>query len=183
MRLWDMIDIMTTRHALLPTRLGDLVAVLDEAQSGEGSVLIGLYFPGHWTLPDGADHGLEVEVGAEPVLAAVAQQLQEYLDGTRADFDLPYELRGGEHHRRIWELLERIPYGQTVSYGDLARETGGAAQAVGRAVGANPVSIIVPCHRVIGADGSITGYGGGLDRKRALLALEEPDAEDRGALF
>lgn len=178
-----MIDIMTTRHALLPTRLGELVAVLDEAQSGDGSVLVGLYFPGHWTLPDGAEHGPEVEVTAEPVLVALAQQLREYLDGTRTDFDIPYELRGGEHHRRIWEVLERIPYGQTVSYGDLARETGGAAQAVGRAVGANPVSIIVPCHRVIGAGGSITGYAGGLDRKRALLSLEEPDAEDRGALF
>ena len=151
-----MIDPMTTRHALLPTSLGDLTAVVDEASGGGGAVLVGLYFPGHWTLPDGADHGPQVELVGE---------------------------RGGTHHRQVWALLERIPYGQTVTYGDLARETGGAAQAVGRAVGANPISIVVPCHRVIGADGSITGYAGGLDRKRTLLALEEPSAGERDALF
>ncbi|QBF46987.1 methylated-DNA--[protein]-cysteine S-methyltransferase [Janibacter limosus] len=178
-----MIDIMTTRHARLPTRLGELTAVLDEACTGEGPVLIGLYFPGHWTLPEGADHGPEVAPTAEPVLGKLAAQLEEYLAGERRDFDIPIELRGGEHHQHVWALLEQIPHGETVSYGDLARETGSAAQAVGRAVGANPISILVPCHRVIGADGSITGYAGGLDRKRALLALEEPPAEDRGALF
>lgn len=174
---------MTTRHATLATRLGDLTAVVDEARSGSGARVIGLYFPGHWTLPDDADHGSRVEVDDEPVLVALRQQLEEYLAGRRRDFDVEYELRGTEHHRRIWGLLERIPYGQTVTYGDLATATGGAAQAVGRAVGANPVSIVVPCHRVVGADGSITGYAGGLDRKRALLALEEPTAQERDALF
>ncbi len=178
-----MIDPMTTRHALLPTSLGDLTAVVDEASGGGGAVLVGLYFPGHWTLPDGADHGPQVELGDEPLLAALADELREYLAGERTDFDVAYELRGGTHHRQVWALLERIPYGQTVTYGDLARETGGAAQAVGRAVGANPISIVVPCHRVIGADGSITGYAGGLDRKRTLLALEEPSAGERDALF
>ena len=178
-----MIDPMTTRHALLPTSLGDLTAVVDEASGGGGAVLVGLYFPGHWTLPDGADHGPQVELGDEPLLAALADELREYLAGERTDFDVAYELRGGTHPRQVWALLERIPYGQTATYGDLARETGGAAQAVGRAVGANPISIVVPCHRVIGADGSITGYAGGLDRKRTLLALEEPSAGERDALF
>lgn len=148
---------MTTRHARISTSLGELTAVVDDARDGGGTALIGLYFPGHWTLPDGADHGPRVDVA--------------------------YELRGGSHHQQVWALLERIPYGQTVTYGDLAAATGGAAQAVGRAVGANPISIVVPCHRVIGADGSITGFAGGLDRKRALLALEEPSASERGALF
>lgn len=174
---------MTTRHARISTSLGELTAVVDDARDGGGAALIGLYFPGHWALPNGADHGPRVDVAEEPVVAALADQLREYLAGERRDVDVAYELRGGSHHQRVWALLERIPYGQTVTYGDLAAATGGAAQAVGRAVGANPISIVVPCHRVIGADGSITGYAGGLDRKRALLALEEQSASERGALF
>lgn len=174
---------MTTRHAILPTQIGDLTAVVDDARTGEGPVLVGLYFPGHWTLPDGADHGPQVAPASEPLLTALGDQIGQYLAGARTDFDVPYELHGGEHHRRIWHLLEQIPYGRTTTYGELARETGGAAQAVGRAVGANPISILVPCHRVIGADGAITGYAGGLDRKRTLLALEEPGAQERDALF
>lgn len=178
-----MIDIMTTRHATVATHLGDLTAVLDDASDRGDAVLIGLYFPGHWTLPEGVDHGPEVQLSAEPVLGRLAEQLAGYFAGDRRDFDIPLELRGGEHHRRIWDLLGQVPYGETITYGDLARETGGVAQAVGRAVGANPVSIIVPCHRVIGSDGSLTGYAGGLERKRALLALEEPTAVERDALF
>lgn len=177
-----MIETMTTRHALLPTELGDLTAVLGEAADGRGSVLVGLYFPGHWTLPDPAGFGPRTHE-QEPVLLALTRQLEEYLAGARRDFDLPLELRGGEHHRRVWERLQRIPFGETLTYGALAAELGGAAQAVGRAVGANPISVVVPCHRVVGSDGSLTGYAGGLERKRALLALEEPAAVERGALF
>ncbi len=176
-----MIDLMTTRHATLATDLGALTAVLDEHRGGP--VLTGLYFPGHWTLPDGADLGQQVPAADEPLLGDLADQLAEYLAGSRRDFDIPYELHGGDHHRQVWGLLEEIPYGTTVTYGDLAVRTGGAAQAVGRAVGANPISILVPCHRVIGADGSLTGYAGGLERKRTLLALEEPTALERDALF
>lgn len=174
---------MTTRHATIATELGDLMAVLDDAGEGPGAVLIGLYFPGHWTLPAGADLGPEVPAAGEPLLEDLTDQLASYFAGARRDFDIRYDLRGGAHHRRVWELLEEIPYGSTVTYGDLAARTGGAAQAVGRSVGANPISILVPCHRVIGADGSLTGYAGGLQRKRALLALEEPSAGDRDALF
>lgn len=174
---------MTTRHSTIATELGDLTAVLDDARQGPGPVLIGLYFPGHWTLPDGADLGPAVAAVEEPLLGRLADQLTAYFAGTRRGFDVPYELRGGDHHHRVWGLLQEIPYGATVTYGDLAERSGGAAQSVGRAVGANPISILVPCHRVIGADGSLTGYAGGLDRKRALLALEEPSATERDALF
>ena len=176
-----MIDTMSTRHALVPTGIGELTAVLDETVGG--SILVGLYFPGHWTLPDPVGFGERVGARSDPVLVALADQLEAYLAGELRDFDLPVELRGGGHHLRVWERLRRIPYGETLTYGDLAAGLGGAAQAVGRAVGANPVSIIVPCHRVIGSDGSLTGYAGGLERKRSLLALEEPSAGERDALF
>ncbi|WP_338750381.1 methylated-DNA--[protein]-cysteine S-methyltransferase [Janibacter alittae] len=171
---------MTTRHALLPTGIGELTAVL--GGTGRGTVLVGLYFPGHWTLPDPDTFGPLTE-SDEPVLTSLATQLGEYLDGERRDFDLPLDLRGGEHHGRVWERLTRIPYGETLTYGVLAAELGGAAQAIGRAVGANPISIVVPCHRVVGAGGALTGYAGGIERKRRLLALEEPAAEVRDALF
>jgi methylated-DNA-[protein]-cysteine S-methyltransferase len=176
-----MIEIMTTRHAVLTTPLGELTAVVEDGP--DGRALVGLYFPGHWTLPDPAGFGPRVPSGSDEIFERLQGELDEYLAGERRDFDIPLQLRGGEHHRRVWDLLLRIPYGETITYGDLARETGGAAQAVGRAVGANPISILVPCHRVVGSDGSITGYAGGLDRKRALLALEEPAAEERDALF
>ncbi|WP_435202500.1 methylated-DNA--[protein]-cysteine S-methyltransferase [Janibacter sp. GS2] len=174
---------MTTRHALVRTAIGELTAVLHEAPDADGSTLTGVYFPGHWTRPDPADFGERIGEGDDPVLIALAEQLADYLAGERRDFDLPLGLRGGGHHLRVWDRLTRIPYGETVTYGELATQLGGGAQAVGRAVGANPISIIVPCHRVVGSDGSLTGYAGGLERKRALLALEEPAAVERGALF
>jgi len=105
---------------------------------------------------------------------AVARQLADYFAGRRQDFDLPVDPPGTPFQRQVWAELARIPYGRTVSYGELARRVGrpAAARAVGAANGANPVPIVLPCHRVIGADGSLTGYGGGLPIKRALLALE-----------
>jgi methylated-DNA-[protein]-cysteine S-methyltransferase len=107
-------------------------------------------------------------------LAPVAGQLAEYFAQGRRDFDLPLAPRGTEFQRRVWEELARIPYGATISYAELAHRVGrsGAARAVGRANGTNPIPVILPCHRVIGADGSLTGYGGGMPLKRALLALE-----------
>ncbi len=106
--------------------------------------------------------------------ADVAVQLEEYFAGDRTGFDVPLELTGTEFQRRVWSALRDIPYGETISYGELARRVGSpaAVRAVGLANGRNPVAIIVPCHRVIGADGSLTGYGGGLDRKAWLLDLE-----------
>ena len=102
------------------------------------------------------------------------RQLMEYFDGTRRDFELPLAPDGTVFQRRVWEELCRIPYGETISYGELARRIRKptASRAVGAANGRNPLAIVVPCHRVIGADGTLTGYGGGLPTKQALLALE-----------
>jgi methylated-DNA-[protein]-cysteine S-methyltransferase len=104
----------------------------------------------------------------------VVEQLSAYFTGALTDFDLPVELHGTDFQRRVWAALREIPYGETISYGELARWVGNpkASRAVGLANGRNPVAIIVPCHRVIGADGSLTGYGGGLDRKVWLLEHE-----------
>ena len=119
-------------------------------------------------------HGLGAE-GRSPVLAEAAAQLDAYFDGDLVTFDLPLELRGTEFQRRCWLALASIPYGQTVSYGEQARRLGlgrDAARAVGAANGQNPLPIVLPCHRVIGADGSLTGFGGGLETKRFLLEHE-----------
>jgi methylated-DNA-[protein]-cysteine S-methyltransferase len=107
-------------------------------------------------------------------LAHVVEQLDAYFAGELLDFDLPMEMHGTEFQRRVWVSLCEIPYGETISYGELARWVGNpkASRAVGLANGRNPVAIVVPCHRVIGADGSLTGYGGGLDRKVWLLEHE-----------
>jgi methylated-DNA-[protein]-cysteine S-methyltransferase len=113
----------------------------------------------------------------EPVLVRTATQLEEYFRGERRDFDLPLQPSGSEFQMQVWGALRTIPYGVTWSYGELAASIGKgpvASRAVGLANGANPISIVIPCHRVIGADGSLTGYGGGLDRKRYLLELERP---------
>lgn len=107
-------------------------------------------------------------------LAPVARQFDEYFDGRRRAFDLPLAPAGTPFQLRVWSELGRIPYGTTVSYGELARRLGtpNGSRAVGLANGANPLPIVIPCHRVIGSDGSLTGFGGGLDTKRRLLELE-----------
>jgi methylated-DNA-[protein]-cysteine S-methyltransferase len=113
--------------------------------------------------------------GSSRVLVEAARQLEEYFAGDLAAFDLPLELHGTEFQRRCWLALASIPYGQTVSYGEQARRLGlgpDAARAVGAANGQNPLPIVLPCHRVIGANGSLTGFGGGLDVKRYLLEHE-----------
>ena len=112
--------------------------------------------------------------GSDPLLDRAAVQLREYFAGERETFDLPLAPRGTEFQRRVWNALLEIPYGETISYGTLAKRLGDprASRAVGLANGANPIAIVIPCHRVIGADGTLTGYGGGLPIKRALLALE-----------
>src|SRR4051794_39712871 len=125
------------------------------------------------------DGALPVESGwvEDPAaLADVTRQLDEYFAGTRTDFDLEVAPRGTPFQLEVWRQLCRIPYGETISYGELARRVDrpGAARAVGSANGQNPIAIIVPCHRVIGADGSLTGFGGGLPWKRWLLAREQP---------
>ncbi len=110
---------------------------------------------------------------------AVADQLEAYFAGSLTEFDVDLELAGTDFQRRVWAALQTIPYGQTRSYGEIAERIGapGASRAVGLANGRNPVGIIVPCHRVIGSSGGLTGYGGGLDRKRLLLALEKTNKQ------
>jgi len=117
--------------------------------------------------------GMELKEDAKPNLGLISQ-LDAYFAGKRRDFTVPLDLRGTSFQRQVWDLLCGIPWGETRSYGQIAQalDRPKAARAVGRAVGTNPVSIVVPCHRVVGSDGSLTGYGGGLDRKVALLKLE-----------
>jgi len=104
----------------------------------------------------------------------VRRQLQEYFAGTLREFDIPLLMEGTEFQKRVWKMLQTIPYGETISYGELARKIGDskAVRAVGAANGQNPIPIIVPCHRVIGSDGSLTGFGGGIENKKKLLELE-----------
>src|SRR6201995_1026077 len=131
-----------------------------------------LYFPRRAPALEETDH--------DPArLSAATEQLGEYFSGGRTTFELPLECHGTPFQRSVWRALQEIPYGTTTTYGALARRlrsgaSAGAhdARAAGAAVGATPIPIVIPCHRVIGADGSLTGYGGGLDRKRALLAFE-----------
>jgi methylated-DNA-[protein]-cysteine S-methyltransferase len=112
--------------------------------------------------------------GDAAAVSAAAIQLEQYLAGERTEFDLDLELRGTPFERRVWDEVRAIPYGQTATYAEIARRIGspGACRAVGRANGRNPIAVIVPCHRVVGSDGSLTGYAGGLETKRALLDLE-----------
>ena len=112
-------------------------------------------------------------------LAAAVRQLEEYFAGKRDGFDLDLYLTGTDFEARVWKRLARIPHGETCTYAEIARAAGapGAARAAGAAIGKNPIPIIVPCHRVIGANGSLTGFGGGLDRKRWLLAHESGQGE------
>jgi methylated-DNA-[protein]-cysteine S-methyltransferase len=112
---------------------------------------------------------------ADPILARATDQLREYFAGTRTSFDLPLAMHGNAFEQRVWTALRQIPYGETASYGQIAEQIGapGAARAVGVANARNPIAIIVPCHRVIGANGKLVGFGGGLPMKRALLDLEQ----------
>jgi methylated-DNA-[protein]-cysteine S-methyltransferase len=140
--------------------------------TSDGVSLTGLYMdvPEHNPVPG---DGFKLDAGAGPLPEAV-RQLGEYFAGKRRDFELPLALNGTEFQRRVWRALTEIPYGKTWSYGEQARRIGNpkASRAVGLANGRNPIAIVVPCHRVIGADGSLTGFGGGLERKRWLLAHE-----------
>ena len=167
---------MNTRHAVIDSPLGELTLVAD------GGALIGLYFRHHWYRPPGEAFGPRVDAKSDALLADAQAQLTDFLAGDRTDFDLPTALRGDDLQRRVWGRLAAIPYGETVTYGDLATALadGSTAQEIGAAVGRNPLSIIVPCHRVVGKNGKLTGYAGGLERKKFLLDLEEP-AELRAA--
>jgi methylated-DNA-[protein]-cysteine S-methyltransferase len=125
--------------------------------------------------PGRARLNIEAEDNRHPVLLEAERQLEEYFAGRRTRFTLPLDLSGTPFQQKVWRALLTIPFGETRSYAQIARQIGkpGAARAVGAANGRNPISIVAPCHRVIGATGALTGYGGGLDVKARLLALEE----------
>ena len=156
-----------TAHA--PSPLGRLLLVSD------GDALCGLYFEGQRHFPEIPDAEENETIG---VFEKTRAWLEEYFTGEQPEADIPLHLDGTAFQRSVWELLADIPYGETVSYGELAGKLSErskrkvSARAVGGAVGRNPVSIIVPCHRVVGADGSLTGYAGGTGRKKRLLEIE-----------
>ncbi len=149
-------------YSRMPSPIGELTL------ASNGKALTGLYMRSHavrvskWTQSD-------------RVLKPVRDQLKAYFQGQLRDFDLPLAAQGSEFQKLVWKALCDIPYGETISYGELARRIGypKAARAVGTCNGSNPISIIVPCHRVIGANGTLTGYGGGLPRKKWLLEHEK----------
>ncbi|MEU8075215.1 methylated-DNA--[protein]-cysteine S-methyltransferase [Catellatospora citrea] len=170
---------MSARHTRIDTGLGELTFVAD------GDELIGLYFPGHWYPPKPEAIGPYVDADGDALFTRTAEELAEYLAGRRTSFDVPVALHGDDFQQRVWALLREIPHGGTTTYGALAAELGNPAlaQRVGQAVGRNPVSVIVPCHRVVGSDGRLTGFAGGLERKQFLLELEEPAGVKAGRLF
>jgi methylated-DNA-[protein]-cysteine S-methyltransferase len=163
---------MGPRHTTIDSVLGELMLVAD------GDALTGLYFPGHWYPPDPVTIGPRDDTGFDDA----RRQVGEYLAGRRTSFDLLIDPSGDEFQHSVWSRLEQIPFGETTSYGAIAAELGDRALArrVGGAVGRNPLSIVVACHRVVGAGGQLTGYAGGLTRKAWLLELEAP-AETRAA--
>jgi len=157
---------MTTLYTEMKSPLGTLLL------TAENGSLVGVHFPGqkhdrprqpHWQR---ADH--------DPVLAQARTQLAEYFAGRRARFDLPLAARGTPFQQAVWQALLAVPFGGTSTYGAIAAaiRRPRAVRAVGAAIGANPIGIVVPCHRIIGRDGSLTGYAGGLERKAKLLELE-----------
>jgi len=159
---------MMTLGYLLSSPLGSIALRADD------DALTGFFFVDQKYFPSLQLIGEQHE-DVPRVIAQAREQLREFFAGERRVFDLPLRLNGTAFQVRVWEELSRIPYGEVVSYGNMAKNmglSGGHSRAVGTANGRNPISIIVPCHRVIGGSGDLTGYAGGLDRKRALLAVE-----------
>lgn len=159
---------MSHRRHTVDSPIGRLILVADD--DGLTHVLLA-----NASLADvGLDDEGVPEVSADPVLDATAEQLHEYFAAERTSFDLPLHLEGNEFELDAWRALVDIPYGETVSYAEQAEAIGrpGAFRPVGAANGRNPIPIVLPCHRVVGSDGSLTGFGGGLDVKQALLDLE-----------
>lgn len=160
-----------TAHALMPSPVGELLLVASDA----GLVAVRFERNRHGgDLRTASAPRVDASAAEARVLDAARMQLDEYFAGTRVEFELPLDAPGTLFQRRVWAALGEIPFGQTVSYAELARRTGDAkaVRAVGAANGRNPIPIIVPCHRVIGANGALVGFGGGLERKHWLLEHE-----------
>lgn len=156
-------------HSIAESPIGPITLVCQDGK------LTGLYMEVSGHPPQEGTLGERVDPADDDVLVKAASQLEAYFNGELTGFDLPIELDGTGFQRTVWASLQDIPYGDTISYSELARRIGqpSASRAVGLANGRNPISIVVPCHRVVGSNGSLTGYGGGLDRKRFLLSLEQ----------
>jgi methylated-DNA-[protein]-cysteine S-methyltransferase len=153
-------------YTIEPTPLGDVVLAARDMH------LMGVWFDHQQHQPQTSAWS---RVNDHPVLERAQQQLQQYLDGQRQQFDLPVTfVSGTPFQQQVWSALQSIPYGRTVSYSEMAERVSRprAVRAVGAAIGRNPLSMVIPCHRVVGANGALTGYAGGLARKQALLALE-----------
>jgi methylated-DNA-[protein]-cysteine S-methyltransferase len=168
------------RHVVVESPIGPLTLV------AEGAALSCIYMTDHRHMPDPERFGPEADPPVDDVLSRTSDQLEEYFAGERQEFDVPLdEVAGTEFQRKVWAELREIPYGETISYAELARRIGQptAFRAVGLANGRNPISIIVPCHRVVGSGGSLTGYGGGTDRKQLLLDLEAKTSGTEVSLF
>ncbi len=163
------------RHTRIASPIGEILLV------AEGGTLCGLYMK----LETGWLPRTDLGIRDDGILSEARRQLAEYFAGTRRDFDLELKMQGTEFQRRVWDALVEIPFGETRTYGQQARRIGlpDAPRAVGAANGQNPISIIVPCHRVIGANGALTGYGGGIERKKWLLAHEQAMASPQRSLL
>ena len=161
-----------TVYTTIDSPLGKLLLVGEESATAKGGTALAAL-----TVP-GQKRGAVVQDGwaeAPEAFVGIAAQLRSYFDGSLTRFDIEYAASGSEFQQRVWNALDAIPYGSTLSYGDVAARIGApkaAVRAVGTAVGANPLLVVRPCHRVIGADGALTGYAGGLERKQRLLDLE-----------
>src|SRR5579863_3389204 len=158
-------DSVMNSFSTIKSPIGELLLVADD------SALTGIYFVGCDHIPT-ASKGWKRNA-QHPVLRQAAAQLEEYFAGKRKTFSLPLRLSGTEFQQKVWEQIARIPHGETINYSELARRAGApeAVRAAGTSTGRNPVAVIVPCHRVVGKDGTLCGFAGGLDRKRHLLAL------------
>jgi methylated-DNA-[protein]-cysteine S-methyltransferase len=162
----------TTMLARMPSPLGEIVL------RAAGDYLTGVFFIDQKYFPP--DAGPDARQGTSPVLDQARAELEEFFAGRREIFSVPLRARGTPFQERVWLELQAIPYGERVSYGDIAFRLGlprGFSRAVGSANGHNPIGIIVPCHRVVSSAGELTGYAGGVDRKAALLAIEERGAQ------
>ena len=170
---------MNIRHVVVDTDFGPITVV------AKGEAITGLYFRSHIRRPAQRTFGPGVIASTDALLGEAARQLSGYLAGERTEFDLPLAAEGDAFQHAVWDIVVRIPRGETTTYGHIAEQLGDRALAyrVGQAVGANPLCIIVPCHRVIGANGALTGYAGGLKRKRALLDIEERAEVSAASLF
>ncbi|MFL6099489.1 MAG: methylated-DNA--[protein]-cysteine S-methyltransferase [Actinomycetales bacterium] len=170
---------MSARHTRTDTDLGRLTL------TAEGEYLTGVYFEGHWYPPTDDQLGSYVNASDDETLACAATELRDYIAGLRSSFSVPTRTSGDAFSEDVWRRLSDIPYGATTTYGELAQAMGdiALAQRVGQAVGHNPLSIVIPCHRVVGAKGALTGYAGGLRRKAFLLDLEAPAELAASRLF